>query len=316
MATRICSTNNMSREEWLDIRRSGIGGSDAATCVDMNPWSDKLTLWCDKKGLLPEKEDNFYMKIGRDLEGLVAQYFMEETGKKVRQDNSVWKSDSHPYMIANIDRTVVGENAALECKTMNAFASYDLESGEIPQQYYCQCQHYMAVMGYSHMYIAFIQFGKGFYWHQIDRNDEDIAALEYAEGQFWRSYVEPNVRPAADGSESSLKTLADLHPQDDGGVVALSKVEDDLVTHYFEIKAAMDRFKKQKEECEAKLKSFMGNNSVAESDKYTITWKTQTSTRLDSKKVKELYPSVYTECSNVSKSRVFRSKENKKKEEK
>jgi putative phage-type endonuclease len=77
----LISTLNMPREEWLQWRKKGIGGSDAATILGLNPYASLLSLWADKLGMMPEREDNEQMRQGRDLEGYVAERFMEATGK-------------------------------------------------------------------------------------------------------------------------------------------------------------------------------------------------------------------------------------------
>ena len=55
-ALRLVSTKGMARETWLDVRRQGIGSSDAATAVGLNPYQSQLELWMHKTGkgdLLP-----------------------------------------------------------------------------------------------------------------------------------------------------------------------------------------------------------------------------------------------------------------------
>lgn len=312
MATKVLKLKDASREEWLEKRRSFIGGSDAATCVDLNPWSDKLTLFCDKKGLLPEKDDNFAMRMGRELEDLVAKFFTEATGKEVRNDNFSWVSDEHDYIGADVDRTIVGENAALECKTINAFSKYDLEGGEIPQQYYCQLQHYMYVMGYDYMYIAFIQFGKGFFWHKVDRNNEDIKALIDAEVYFWENYIVKDVKPDADGSESSMETLRKMYPQDTGMSVILNDSDDDLLTEIKSLQAAQKRLKEQEEELKTKICGELEDYTTGTTDNFIVTWKAQKRTSVDSKKLKADFPDIYEKVKKETTSRVLRIKEDKK----
>ena len=73
MSKVIVNTNGLSREEWLAYRRKGLGGSDASTVCGLNPYSCKLTLWADKTGRLPEKEDTEAMRTGRDLEDYVSK---------------------------------------------------------------------------------------------------------------------------------------------------------------------------------------------------------------------------------------------------
>ena len=81
MSRVIVKTVGLSREDWLEYRRKGLGGSDASTVCGLNPYSCKLTLWADKTGRLPEKEDSEAMRTGRDLEQYVALGFEEATGK-------------------------------------------------------------------------------------------------------------------------------------------------------------------------------------------------------------------------------------------
>ena len=300
----------MSRDEWLHLRRGYIGGSDASVLMDANPWSDRLTLYCDKKEMRPDKEDNFLMKIGRDTEDLVARYFMEETGKKVRNDNSMWVSEEYPFMGADIDRTVVGENAALECKTTTSF-SYDIEGGEIPAQYFWQCQHYMSVMKYDYMYIAFIQFGRGFYWHKIDRDEEKIAEMVKAEKDFWENNILANVSPKADGSESSIETLRLLHPHENGLSMNLSTMDEYNARKYIEIGDAIKRLKDEQNECKARLQESIGDCSIGESQLYKVTWKDQSRTSVDSKRLRDELEKIhrgdlYEKVTKTSTSRTMR----------
>jgi hypothetical protein len=37
-ALRLVSTKGMSREDWLQIRKQGIGASDAAAAIGLNPY--------------------------------------------------------------------------------------------------------------------------------------------------------------------------------------------------------------------------------------------------------------------------------------
>ena len=128
MARKIADTKKMTREEWVNLRKSSIGGSDAASCVNMNSYCSLLTLYAEKKGLSKEKEASEAMRIGTDLEQYVAERFSEKTGKKVRNDNYMYADDDYDFITANIDRKVVGENAGLECKTMGSFAGYNFDA--------------------------------------------------------------------------------------------------------------------------------------------------------------------------------------------
>ena len=103
--------------EWLRLRKAGIGGSDAGAICGVNPYSSAMKVFHDKTSEEVEEQDNEAVRIGHDLEDYVAQRFMEATGLKVRKSNFMYRSKEHPFMIADVDRLVVGEDAGLECKT-------------------------------------------------------------------------------------------------------------------------------------------------------------------------------------------------------
>ena len=80
-------TKDMSREEWLRMRKTGIGGSDAGAICGLNPYASAMSVFYDKTTEELDLEDNESMRQGRDLEDYVARRFCEATGKKVRRSN-------------------------------------------------------------------------------------------------------------------------------------------------------------------------------------------------------------------------------------
>ena len=133
------STKGMPHKEWLEHRRRSIGGSDAAAIIGLNPWASPYSVWADKLGLIPPKEDNEAMRLGRDLEEYVAKRFCEETGKRVRRENSIIINPDYPFAHANVDRILIGEDAGLECKTSSSLNLKKYKNGEYPANFYCQC---------------------------------------------------------------------------------------------------------------------------------------------------------------------------------
>ena len=49
----LVDTADLSREEWLDYRRLGIGGSDAAAIMGLSPFATIRDLYFDKIGVTP-----------------------------------------------------------------------------------------------------------------------------------------------------------------------------------------------------------------------------------------------------------------------
>lgn len=107
---KLVSTLNLTHEEWLSYRKSGIGGSDAGAICGLNPYASPMSVYHDKTREETEDFDNEAMRQGRDLEDYVARRFMEETGKKVRRSNAMYQHEVYSFMLANVDRLIVGES--------------------------------------------------------------------------------------------------------------------------------------------------------------------------------------------------------------
>ena len=153
------------RAAWLKLRNKGLGGSDAGIIVGVNPWKSPYQLWLEKTGQvepenISEKEAVYW---GTQLEDMVAREFTKRTGKKV-QRHGMLESVAYPFLLANVDRLVVGEDAGLECKTTSAFKYKDWEGDNVPDSYYVQCQHYMMVTGLPRWYIAALIGGQHYVW--------------------------------------------------------------------------------------------------------------------------------------------------------
>ena len=117
---KVISRKNLTKEEWLVYRRSGIGGSDAGAIAGLNPYSTAYSAYLDKLGEAEPITETEAMRQGMELEEYVAKRFCEHTGKRVKRCEYILRSKAHPFMLADVDRLVVGENAVLECKTGTA----------------------------------------------------------------------------------------------------------------------------------------------------------------------------------------------------
>ena len=110
---KLVSTAGLDKKEWLLYRKQGIGGSDAGAICGLNSYRTAMQVYLDKTSEEVEEIDNEAMLQGRDFEDYVARRFMKATGKKVRRANARYYDEKHPFMLADVDRMVVGE----KCRT-------------------------------------------------------------------------------------------------------------------------------------------------------------------------------------------------------
>ena len=301
----VVNVTTITREQWLEYRRSGIGGSDASTIVGLNPYSSPYYLFCDKMGALPEKEDNEAMRQGRDLEQYVANRWMERTGKRVKRNNTMWRSTVWPWMLADIDREVVGENAGLECKTTSVYNKHDFAGGEIPLTYYVQCQHYMAVMGFDRMYLAVLVLNRGFYDFVIERDEEEISSLSAAEGEFW-DRLQREEPPELDGSDATMTALKQLYPEEDSGLeLTLPSDTASELKQFQHIQEAITDLQSERDAIKARTMARMGEAALAVAQDMTCSWVTRQRTSVDTAALKKECPEIYRKYLKTTEYRVF-----------
>lgn len=298
-------TTNMTREEWLKERKDGIGGSDAGAICGLNPYRSPIAVYQDKISTETDDTDNESMRQGRDFEDYVAGRFMEETGKKVRRANAIYKSREYPFLFANVDRMITGEKAGLECKTASAYSADKWKDGHIPESYQLQCHHYMAVTGAEAWYIAVVILGKDFLWHRIERDEEIIRNLISIESHFWNNHVIPHIMPEPDGSECSEHLIRQMAGKAAYEKEILLTGFDEQLKRRAEIAELIERLDMEKKTIEQKLKLYMGDAEIAENDHYRITWKNSQTERLDTKALKQEQPEIYRKYARITESRRF-----------
>lgn len=306
MAKKLIDTKKIAYTEWVNLRRLSVGGSEASTIIGVNKWASPLSLYANKLGLTSDKETNVAMQVGTHCEELVAKMFEEETGKKVRNDFFMYQHDLFPFITANLDRRIVGENAGLECKTTQAYTLKDFD-GVVPDNYYWQCQHYMAVMGFERMYLACIISNRHFVWRVIERNEADIKMLIAKEVQFWTDHVQKQIPPEADGSDASAEALAEMFPDSDGEVVEAPI--DWACEMYLHAQEQLKLWETRKAEAQQKIQQILGNAEAGVGQAHKATWKNYETSRIDSKRLKAEHPEIYAEYCKTTRSRRFSCKE-------
>jgi putative phage-type endonuclease len=188
----------------------GIGGSDAAKVLGISRWGGPLTVFMDKTGRSPEREMTEEMRMGIILEEVVARLFMTRTGLKAARVNRMLQHPEHPWMVANVDRRIVGMKKGLECKTAHFMKTSQWEGDDLPDDYYCQAQHYCAVTGWNSCWVAALVGGQRFIYKEVLRNDDFIGEMIAIEREFWHEYVLKDIAPAA----NDVDDPSEFYPED------------------------------------------------------------------------------------------------------
>ena len=330
----LVDTAQLARPEWLEYRRKGLGGSDAAAVLGISPFRTARDLYYDKLGVITadDQENWVALEIGNLLENLVARIFAKKTGLKIYQRKCMFQHPRHPWMLADLDYLVElpdGKTAILEIKTTNYNAKDKWwYNGEeiVPVYYESQGRHYMAVMNLDRVYYCCL-YGNNEDEAIIRHIDRDMAyesELIALEQDFWENNVLAKLPPPylEDDGDLILESLRrTLGPADtDAPPITFGKVQSARVTRYLELreqKAMYDAHSKkignEMNRLKALIVADMGTSSsaVAE-DGCAITWTASYSPGIlkeGLERLKAAHPDIYAEYVTYTERRKFHIKQ-------
>lgn len=203
-----------NHDEWLKARGHGIGGSDASSIIGKNPFKSNQALWEEKSGRIkPDDISNKpYVIFGKKAEEHIRELFKLEFPlyQVEHSEFDIIRNNKYPYMQASLDGTIIddeGRRGILEIKTCDVFSSMANEkwTDGIPDNYYIQCLHYLAVTGFEFVilkarlastYQGMRRASIKHYYISAEERREDIEYLIEAEGKFWASVklgIKPNL---------------------------------------------------------------------------------------------------------------------------
>lgn len=298
------NTLNMPKETWLKLRKKGIGGSDASSILNLNPYRSSVNVYMEKIDENIEIKTNMKMILGEKLEEFVAKEFCNQTGKKVRNLNGILRNHKYPYAIANLYKVVVSENAFLECVVTNSYLKKEWNQ-EVPIHYQIQCYHYMAVTGASHCYVCVLIGNEEIKIYKLDRDQELIDYIMEKEEEFWKKYILGDDIPLPDGSEDYSKFLKNRYKNIEKKPLNLF-IESNKLSKLDTLNDMLKEIKLEKSKIEQEIQQEMKDHEVAFIGDRKITWKWQSRTTLDSKRLKKDYPDIVKDYMKTTETRVFK----------
>ena len=315
----------LSKEEWLKIRRATVGGSEVGALLGMNQYQSAYSLYCDKLELVPPFEGNLATEVGTFMEEFVAQKFSTVSGLKVQKTNFIWYNSEYEGLHASPDRFVLAPKkrkavAGLEIKTTSAFNASKFKGSDFPVQYYAQCVQYMAVTELPVWYLAVLVGNHEFHIYQLTRDketpqpdwceaqvyveDDEIRVL-YERAREFLEHVATHNPPDVDGSSATSEVIRETAPASTDREIDLSRYEPDI-DRYFALKEQADLVNEQADAILNALKLEMGDAGTAMAMGYKITYRSQVSNRIDSRRLKAELPDIYSRYTQPSVSRPMR----------
>lgn len=302
---RFTGTPEEINKQWVEARKNGIGGSDVASIMGLNKYSSPLNVWLVKTGReeSPDLSDNQAVEWGNRLEDVVADKFADEHPElQVRRRNATMVSIKRPWAFANIDRWVTdghGNVGILEIKTVGMRRAADWDNG-VPLYYLTQVMHYMSVTGYQYAWVAVLIGGQELREYYIERDEQDIQAINDAVDTFWRDFVETDTAPALIGNDPEANALLSQHSDPSQEFVSMLDEDVSMLDELQEIKDQMDDLKHRKTLIENQIKDLIGDNKGIETETKRVTWVRSTRSSFDKKAFDAAHPGITNDYMKTS----------------
>lgn len=301
------------RALWLDLRRQGLGGSDAAAICGEDPYRSPFAVWLEKVAADDaEDRDNEAMFWGRRLEGVVRDVTGEREHLAIDTVPHLLAHPDFSWMLASPDGLARHLDApspegVYEGKTGGYWAGQAWADNQVPAGYVLQAQHYLAVCGLEWAIYGCLIAGQQLVVRRVARDQELIDHLIDIEADFWRR-VTDRTPPAPDGSKATTDLLAHLYDVTPGSVLTVDPHDvrvllDERAAAKADEAAAAERAAA----AENQLKALAGEYEVVvDPDGRTLfTWREVTSHRLDGKALKVAHPDTHAAFLKPSTSRRF-----------
>lgn len=200
--------------DWHKGRAKGIGGSDVASLLGLNPYKTNLELWQEKTGRKKPEDisQKPYVIYGKKAEEYLRELF--------KLDYPQYEVTHRPYDLhihndfdfirASLDGELLEietcKKGIFECKTTEIRRSSDWAKWDkkIPMNYFCQVLHYMAIdpdykfcklkAQLKYQIKNEIQLTTKHYHILRENHLDDIDYLVNKECEFWH-YVEADKEP-------------------------------------------------------------------------------------------------------------------------
>jgi len=275
---------DLSRPEWLAVRRRGIGGSDVAGILGMSRFTSPLGVYLDKLGEIEDDGASEAAEWGNLLEPVIAAKFAREhpTDLDVRPSPGVLAHPDRPWQIVNVDRLLAPDvdaepDGVLEVKTANQWLAgdWDPDAEQIPAPALLQVHHEMAVTGATYAWLAALIGGQHFVQFRVDRDEEMVERLAELEGRFWHDHVLARVPPPIDGSTATSDLLGRLYDVEPEAIAVLDPAEFlPLRNAYREAKTAEKAAEEHATAIANQLKALLGPKEIGVLDgQPVVTWK-------------------------------------------
>lgn len=306
----------MITEEQRAERKNYIGSSDAAAVLGLSRWKSPLAVWAEKTGQVKPEDlsDKLSVRLGSKMEHVIAEIFTEDTGIELELAPDTIYHKEHPFLAANIDRRVKGENALVEIKNVGQFSGgewmsgtkqADYTDGKAPAEYIAQTMHQLMVTGWDYGWLVAAVGNSSLAIIKIVRDDAALHSIMNREINFWNDFVVTGEMPMV-MSSTDKGVLESIFPNAvEGKTIQLTDAEAAIIESVQAMEADLKNLEKQIDTSKNQLRAALGDAESGYVGNHVVRWSNLTTTRLDVATIKETAPDVYKKFAKQTTTRRF-----------
>ena len=297
----------MTRTEFLQRRKSGIGGSDVAAIMGLSKWRTAYDVWRDKvSDEINADENTTLLEYAAFLEQHTADEYAKQTGRKVRKWSVELVNAEYPFLKGNIDRQILLDErglGVLECKALSTFNFKRVEMYGLPDDYICQIQHYFLCGNGAYKWGAFAILNRDngrLLTFEVMPDAALQAEIVRVCVPFWLESVEKRVPPVQTVPGADAKVT--LPPRFDGQIVDLTGDEklNALCAERVENAKLVDEAKALLAQTDAQICAELGDTEAAECRGARLYYKSSSRVTFDSTRLKKEKPELFKEYSKTT----------------
>ena len=288
----------MDREQWLEDRKQGLGGSDIASALGLSPFRTRRELWGIKTGEIIDSVDNRFTRAGIAMEQSIAVLAAQEYGWTLRQKHIAVEHRAYPILRGNVDRLIVGERAGVECKLVDGMAFRlndawgDEDTDQVPPYYLLQCLLYAMILDYPLWYLVALVGGNDLKRYVIRRDPALEQLIIDGAHEFW-GFVETKQPPPLDyESPTTVPLLRKLYSGTNGETIMLPPEFDHWTFAYQEFAEKEKQAEQGKSAVLAHILEYMGCASIGRLSSGDGEWRRS----IVNRKGYEVAPTTYQRC--------------------
>ena len=300
----------------MDDRKGFIGSSEISTVLNLNPFQTPLELWAEKTGQILPKDlsNNESVEWGKRLEKVVSSKFSEKHNVKLIAYKKRFVHPEYDFLTCELDNIIANTDEMVEIKTCSAWNyKYWENPDDIPFHYICQVMFALGLSNRKIGHIAVLIGGQRYLEKRIEFDKKIFDEMVRKAVYFWNTFIIPKAMP------TTIKAMDDevlfkLYPEGQESEIELTDEANRIVESIEGLQSDLNAVEKQIDEQKNILKSMLKDSEIGKTDKFIITWKNQETKRLDTALLKEKNIDIYNQYSKITKSRVFKIKNIKEKE--